>query len=80
LLKSGALRRKIARIDGLLVNRFSVQFDKINQHYPVRRLAVIVRSREGNASGARSIAFPIPQLSAISRDRRQVILQPLLVA
>jgi hypothetical protein len=36
---SGSGWRKGARIDGRL---FAVQFDKIDQHYPVRRLTIVV--------------------------------------
>jgi hypothetical protein len=40
--KSGSGRRKGARID-LLVGLTAVQFDKIDQHQPVRRLAIVLR-------------------------------------
>ncbi len=37
---SGSGRWKDAQIDGRL---FAVQFDKIDQHQPVRRLTIVIR-------------------------------------
>src|SRR5450759_5087997 len=39
--KSGSGRRKGAGINGLLVSGSAVQFDKVDQHQPVRRLTVV---------------------------------------
>jgi len=58
---SGSGRWKDAQIDGRL---FAVQFDKIDQHQPVRRLTIFVGSANralssGSAIRARSLAFPL---------------------
>jgi hypothetical protein len=55
--------RRCSRIDGRLVSRFAVQFGKVNQHQPVRRLTAILTSANmalssRDAIRARSLAFP----------------------
>jgi len=78
-------RRKGARINRLLVSGFAVQFDKIDQHQPVRRLTILLgRSKLCALVEPRhpypQLGLPIPQWGAIGRGLCQVVLQPLLVA
>ena len=59
---SGSSRRKGARIDGLLVGNSTVQFDKVDQHQPVRRLTIFFGFGKQGALvvqriRARSLAF-----------------------
>jgi hypothetical protein len=74
-----------ARINGLLVGRSGVQFDKIDQHRFVRRLTVVFGlGKNGALVGQRDpcpqLGLPIPQRGTIGLGLCQVILQPLLVA
>ena len=78
-------RRKGARINRLPVSGFAVQFDKIDQHQPVRRLTILLgRSKLGALVEPRhpypQLGLPIPQWGAIGLGLCQVVLQPLLVA
>jgi hypothetical protein len=62
--------RRCSRIDGRLVSRFAVQFDKVNQHQPVRRLTAIFDLGKHGTLVARchprsQFGLPIPQRNAI---------------
>ncbi len=68
---SGVARRKLTRIHGLVISGFAVQFDKVDQHQPVRGLTdVSVRHPEKAGNWPLALLFRATAIMARNASGR----------
>jgi hypothetical protein len=83
--REGLATQKVARIDRLLISGITVQFDKVDQHQPVRGRPLFLASANrailsGNAIRVRSMAFPSHNGTPYDLASARTPPQPLLLA